>query len=180
IHRIGRTGRAGKTGVAVTLVDWDDEARWKTISDALGLDKPEPVETYSTSKHLHTDLGIPEDATGRLPIGKRTRAGLSAEFEEDLGHKRKAPERRQRQRTRSSGRTGGGTSSAEPGEQPARPARHGRRRNGAAATDGPEETGSAHSEGGSEKSERPARRRRRRRGGADVSGRTSGGEGSAG
>ena len=24
VHRIGRTGRAGKTGVAVTLVDWDD------------------------------------------------------------------------------------------------------------------------------------------------------------
>ena len=24
VHRIGRTGRAGSTGVAVTLVDWDD------------------------------------------------------------------------------------------------------------------------------------------------------------
>ncbi|MGH3438318.1 MAG: DEAD/DEAH box helicase [Sciscionella sp.] len=182
VHRIGRTGRAGKTGVAVTLVDWDDAARWKTISDALGLDKPEPVETYSTSKHLRTELGIPDDATGRLPIAKRTRAGLSAEFEEDLGHKRRAPERRQHQRTRGSGRSGGsngGSSRADAGEQPARPARRGRRRNGAAPPDGSEETGSANSESGSEKPGRPTRRRRRRRGGADVSGRTSGGESSA-
>src|SRR5690606_24899750 len=28
LHRIGRTGRAGASGVAITLVDWDDLARW--------------------------------------------------------------------------------------------------------------------------------------------------------
>ena len=28
VHRIGRTGRAGKTGIAVTLVDWDELPRW--------------------------------------------------------------------------------------------------------------------------------------------------------
>ena len=60
VHRIGRTGRAGKTGVAVTLVDWDELHRWKTISDDLGLDMPEPPETYSTSAHLYSDLDIPE------------------------------------------------------------------------------------------------------------------------
>src|SRR5437764_116285 len=38
VHRIGRTGRAGHTGVAVTLVDWDDVPRWRLISKALGLD----------------------------------------------------------------------------------------------------------------------------------------------
>ena len=59
IHRIGRTGRAGKTGIAVTFVDWDDMPRWKLISDALGLDNPEPAETYSTSPNLFSDLGIP-------------------------------------------------------------------------------------------------------------------------
>ena len=32
LHRIGRTGRAGASGVAVTLVDWDDLARWKSIN----------------------------------------------------------------------------------------------------------------------------------------------------
>ena len=88
VHRIGRTGRAGREGVAITLVDWDDEPRWKLISDTLGLDMPEPVETYSTSEHLFSDLGIPEGSTGRLPLSKRTRAGLSAEPEEDLGGKK--------------------------------------------------------------------------------------------
>ncbi|MDT8909389.1 DEAD/DEAH box helicase [Amycolatopsis sp. PS_44_ISF1] len=89
VHRIGRTGRAGRTGVAVTLVDWDEIPRWKLISDTLGLDQPEPVETYSSSKHLFDDLDIPEGTTGRLPLSKRTRAGLAAEEEEDLGGKRR-------------------------------------------------------------------------------------------
>ena len=37
LHRIGRTGRAGASGVAVTLVDWDDLARWKSINTLLQL-----------------------------------------------------------------------------------------------------------------------------------------------
>ena len=93
VHRIGRTGRAGKEGVAVTLVDWDEIPRWKMVSDELGLDMPEPVETYSTSDHLYTDLGIPTSATGRLPRSKRTRAGLDAEYidtEGDHGGKRRS------------------------------------------------------------------------------------------
>jgi superfamily II DNA/RNA helicase len=89
VHRIGRTGRAGKTGVAITLVDWDEMPRWKLISDTLGLGKPEPVETYSSSKHLFADLDIPAGSNGRLPLSKRTRAGLAAEHEEDLGMKRR-------------------------------------------------------------------------------------------
>jgi superfamily II DNA/RNA helicase len=96
VHRIGRTGRAGKTGVAVTLVDWDELHKWKTISDDLGLDMPEAPETYSTSAHLYTDLDIPDTATGRLPLGKRTRAGLDAEYvdtEGDQGGRRRRSDR---------------------------------------------------------------------------------------
>jgi superfamily II DNA/RNA helicase len=85
VHRIGRTGRAGRAGVAVTFVDWADLQRWKLINAALGLDFPEPAETYSTSEHLYTALSIPPDATGKLPVAMRGRAGLAAEAEEDLG-----------------------------------------------------------------------------------------------
>ena len=123
VHRIGRTGRAGKEGVAVTLVDWDELHKWKTVSDDLGLGMPEALETYSTSPHLYTDLDIPTDATGRLPLGRRTRAGLQAEYvdtEGDHGGRRRkparsrdragvgedAPPRPRRERTRTRSRAG--------------------------------------------------------------------------
>ena len=85
LHRIGRTGRAGASGVAVTLVDWDDLARWKSINALLDLSFPDPPETYSTSDELHEQLGIPRGVTGVLPRADRTRAGLGAEVLEDVG-----------------------------------------------------------------------------------------------
>jgi superfamily II DNA/RNA helicase len=96
VHRIGRTGRAGKTGVGITLVDWEEEARWKSVDAALGLGIPDPPETYSTSEHLFADLDIPQGVTGRLPLSKRTRAGLAAEPEEDFGGRRRGTRRRAR------------------------------------------------------------------------------------
>ncbi|MFJ9405979.1 DEAD/DEAH box helicase [Streptomyces sp. NPDC101393] len=85
LHRIGRTGRAGAKGTAVTLVDWDDIPRWKLINKALDLPFDEPEETYSTSPHLYELLKIPQGTKGVLPRGERTRAGLAAEEVEDLG-----------------------------------------------------------------------------------------------
>ena len=66
VHRIGRTGRAGAKGVAVTLVDWQDTTRWKVINKTLELPFHEIPETYSTSPHLFSDLNIPQGTKGRL------------------------------------------------------------------------------------------------------------------
>jgi superfamily II DNA/RNA helicase len=71
IHRIGRTGRAGATGIAVTFVDWSDLHRWKMINKALDLPFDEPLETYSSSEHFLHDMGIPPGTKGRvIPEGQ--------------------------------------------------------------------------------------------------------------
>ena len=85
LHRIGRTGRAGATGVAVTFVDRDDLHRWVMINKALDLGYPEPEETYSSSPHFFEQLGIPEGTRGTLPKSARTREGLAGEKLEDVG-----------------------------------------------------------------------------------------------
>ncbi|MFD3919801.1 DEAD/DEAH box helicase [Streptomyces sp. NPDC058595] len=112
LHRIGRTGRAGASGIAVTLVDWDDIPRWQLINKALDLGFPDPPETYSTSPHLFEELNIPAGTKGILPRTDRTRAGLSAERVEDLGE------------TGGRGRKSAGpssrTSASAPEERPAR------------------------------------------------------------
>ena len=66
VHRIGRTGRAGATGIAITFVDWADLHRWKMINKALDLPFDEPQETYSSSEHFFHDQGIPAGTKGRI------------------------------------------------------------------------------------------------------------------
>jgi superfamily II DNA/RNA helicase len=127
-HRIGRTGRAGATGVAVTFVDWEDMPRWRIIDKTLGLDIPEPPETYHTSPWLLRDLDIATEVTGTLPTAKRSRAGLGAEVEEDLGGRSRRDEggrRGPRGRSRSRGATAPGADTAE---QPTEPRVRTRRR----------------------------------------------------
>ncbi|WP_449483978.1 DEAD/DEAH box helicase [Streptomyces avidinii] len=107
LHRVGRTGRAGKKGIAVTLVDWDDIPRWQLINKALELDFHDPVETYSTSPHLYEQMNIPAGTKGTLPRSERTRAGLEAENLEDLGETGGRGGRGGRDGGRDSGRDGG-------------------------------------------------------------------------
>ena len=94
VHRIGRTGRAGNTGVAVTFVDWQDITRWQIINKALGLAFHDPIETYSSSEHVYAGLNIPHGITGKLPKAQQTRAGLSTETIETTGDtgKRRSPQ----------------------------------------------------------------------------------------
>jgi superfamily II DNA/RNA helicase len=168
-HRIGRTGRAGATGVAVTFVDWEDMPRWRLIDKSLGLDRPEPPETYHTSPYLYTDLDIRTDTTATLPTADRTRAGLSAEVEEDLG----GGGRSRRQRTPRSRKPGPATAAAATGEAE-KPARQRRRRRAGQPLSGPGEstvdTPPAAAEDGAAK----PRRRRRRRGGNTSGGTDTG------
>jgi superfamily II DNA/RNA helicase len=173
LHRIGRTGRAGAKGTAITLVDWDDIPRWQLINKALDLGFSDPPETYSTSPHLYTDLGIPEGTKGVLPRSERTRAGLEAEELEDLGEPGgRGPRGR-------GGRPGRGdrdeSRSADRERSPRTPRPRRRTRGGAVLDGAPESAGSTAPEttatGGAAEADavtapRTPRRRRRTRGGA--------------
>ena len=119
LHRVGRTGRAGNKGIAVTLVDWEDVPRWTLINSALGLDQSDPQETYSSSPHLFADLNIPKGTKGRLPKSQRTREGLDAENLEELGGRddKRGNSGRGSRGGRSGGGRGGRSGGSKQGEQ---------------------------------------------------------------
>ena len=150
LHRVGRTGRAGRTGIAVTFVDWEDLHKWTLINKALSFEVPEPRETYSSSPHLYEDLNIPEGSKGRLkatPVkdGPSRRAHAAGS---------RSDERRERTRPRRRSREG----------DPKGPGRHESHSEPTRAEDAGDETRSARE--GADEGSSPRRRRRRRRGGS--------------
>lgn len=130
VHRIGRTGRAGATGIAITFVDWADLHRWKMINKTLDLPFDEPVETYSTSEHLFHDQGIAPGTKGRIvpekPVERAPREDRGDRAERGQRSER-APRNRNRTRTRSGSTAEAGETAtptetapvAETGDQPA-------------------------------------------------------------
>ncbi|MFF0726739.1 DEAD/DEAH box helicase [Streptomyces sp. NPDC004134] len=167
LHRIGRTARAGASGTAVTLVDWDEITRWHLINKALELDLENPEETYSTSPHLYEALRIPEGTKGVLPRAERTRAGLGAEELEDLGETGGG--------RRGAGSRGSGSRGAATEERPKRTRTQRQRRRtrsgrpvaadaveGAGAAAEPRETAAEPAAAAADAAARKPRRRRRR------------------
>jgi superfamily II DNA/RNA helicase len=151
VHRIGRTGRAGKTGIAVTLVDWDDLARWTMIDKALGLGCPDPAETYSNSPHIYVELDIPTETQGSVGAPKKSpvkRTASSARSSDEPAPSR--TNNRQRRRTR-----GGQSATGHSGT------------NGNADTDG-SATAAGNSDAASGDATRARRRRRRPRAGTKT------------
>ena len=133
VHRIGRTGRAGASGIAVTFVDWADLTRWKLINAELGLPFDEPQETYSTSDHLFHDLGIARDVKGRLkppspkePREQGGRGGSGRGGQGGQGGRRSGGNGQGGQRAQ--GGADAGSPRAESGSQPGPNAERNRRR----------------------------------------------------
>jgi superfamily II DNA/RNA helicase len=173
VHRVGRTGRAGNTGVAVTFVDWDDLHRWAMINKSLDLGIPEPEETYSSSEHLYTELHIPADAKGYLRKSERTRAGLDAEEIEDLGETGKRQGKGSRRGSDRAGERDGSRPRADD-EAPRRKSRNRRRtRGGGAATAAASESTEGTTGPAPASDDGTTRPRRRRRGGQGRSGSTA-------
>ncbi|WP_420363953.1 DEAD/DEAH box helicase [Curtobacterium aetherium] len=163
LHRAGRTGRAGKTGIAVTFVDWDDLHKWTLIDKALEFGIPEPVETYSSSPHLFTDLDIPAGTKGRLP-GTSPRAATAGADKPASGSS--AGGSRSRSRTRSGGSDQSAsrrTSGDRPAPERTAPADAAAPADASATTAAPA-AGEESTDGAAKR-----RRRRRRRGGSGSS-----------
>jgi len=121
LHRTGRTGRAGRTGIAVTFVDWEDLVRWSHIDKALELNTPDPVETYSSSPHLFTDLDIPAGTKGRIAASKRPSDWKPGDHEKPKGPRGSGGSKPQRKPQNNSSRSQAPKAQAQKTDAPKTP-----------------------------------------------------------
>jgi len=134
VHRIGRTGRAGAAGIAITFVAWNERMTADLIRERLNLAHVPVREVYSTSPLLVELFGIPaadEAAAARNGSSNGSRNGSrngkasangNASANGD-GRRRRSPKSAQPARM---GAAHGGEAAAEP--QTAQTVRRRRRR----------------------------------------------------
>jgi ATP-dependent RNA helicase RhlE len=106
VHRVGRTARAAKTGVAVTFIGQDDQRKFAGVERLIGafvpkMDIPEAMgkgpEYNPAAKHHSKD-------NARVYHGNRKRKSASSETSAQLGERRSRPEKRNNSRGRNGNR----------------------------------------------------------------------------
>jgi superfamily II DNA/RNA helicase len=175
LHRIGRTGRAGADGVAITFAVWNELPRLEMIRRELDIEE-EVHEVFSTSPLLDELFDLPvREERKKVPSVPQARSGTDS--------------RSRRRGERADGRAAGGasesTGTAEASEGGRRPRRSGRRDDGAErATSTPAERPAAARAEGEADADRDAaveaggtRRRTRTRRSAGVDAGVDGGAG---
>ena len=71
LHRIGRTARAGRAGVAITFVEHQEVERANLIRRAIDRTDLEVVQTFSTSPELTALFDLPEDVPWARSVARR-------------------------------------------------------------------------------------------------------------
>ncbi|MGH3442645.1 MAG: DEAD/DEAH box helicase, partial [Nitriliruptorales bacterium] len=94
LHRIGRTGRAGAPGVAITFVEHREVDRMKSIRKRVESGQQEPEEVFSTSERLKELFDLPDETPwGHLARGTRQRSAARA-ADDSEGRGRESGKRR--------------------------------------------------------------------------------------
>jgi superfamily II DNA/RNA helicase len=106
VHRIGRTGRAGRTGTGISFVLGDEVKDMRKIARELGLDWEPQTGTATTLPHREESKPQAEEANPRRE-GGRPRQDRGPKGGRDGGQRKSAPRKGDRQRQSTDGRPTG-------------------------------------------------------------------------